>query len=206
MKSLARLFSLLIVIIATIIVAYTIGRKKGEAESQTALIQNVAFVRDIAELASVEVTGNTTYRSSNIAEDASGFSAALRKAFLEKTISITSPYTAKYGIDLTAQNFHIQHLDTGIVVHLPHARLLSFELRLDRIETSAQKGALLFEDDDFYTSFEKKMYAQTRNQLETNTLYLKRAEEKVCGLMQRYFGVLGLEVRCVFENDQRPLD
>lgn len=200
MKSLFRVFSFVIVLAATVIVAYTLGRKNGEAESETALIQNVAFVRDVAELASVEVAGTTTYRSSNIPEDASGFGAALRKAFAEKTVTVSAPYSAKYGVDLNDQNFRIGRADSGVILHMPHARLLSFELRLDRLETAARKGAALFPDDDFYTTYEKKMYAQSRAQLETNALYLRRAEDRVCGLMRRYFGTLGLRVRCVFEG------
>jgi hypothetical protein len=198
MKALARLFSILIVLAAACIVAYTLGKRKGEADSETALIQNVAFVRDIAELSSVEVGGTTTYKSTNAPADATGISASLRKAFLEKTVTISAPYVAKYGVDLSAQNFRIVRADSGVEVHLPHAQLLSFELRLDRLETAASKGLLLFENDDFYTAFEKRMYAQSRAQMETSAIYLRRAEDRVCGLMRRYFGTVGLPVRCVF--------
>ena len=198
MKTLARLFSILIVVAATCIIAYTLGKRQGEANSETALIQNVAFVRDVAELASVEVGGTTTYKSTNAPANASGISAALRKTFLEKSVTVSAPYVAKYGVDLTADNFQIIRVDSGVEVRLPRARLLSFELRLDRLETSASKGLLLFNDDDFYTAFEKKMYAQSREQMESSTIYLRRAEDRVCGLMRRYFGAVGLPVWCVF--------
>lgn len=200
MKSLARLLSILVVIIAACIVAYTLGRKKGESDSETAIIQNVAFVRDVAELASVEVSGTTTYKSTNAPADATGISASLRKAFLEKTVTVAAPYVAKYGVDLDAQNFSILRADSVVEVRMPHAKLLSFELRLDRLETAASKGLLLFEDDDFYTAFERKMYTQSRAQAEVSTVYLRRAEERVCGLMSRYFGAVGLPVRCIFET------
>lgn len=203
MKTLLRLFSILIVVIAACIIAYTFGKKKGEADSETALIQNVAFVRDVAELASVEVSGTTTYKSTNAPADATGISAALRKAFFEKSVTINAPYIAKYGVDLNEQNFRIFRADSVVEVRMPHAKLLSFELRLDRLETAASKGLLLFEDDDFYTDFQKKMYAQSRAQAEVSTIYLRRAEERVCRLMGRYFGAVGLPVRCVFEQNIR---
>ena len=198
MKTLVRIFSILIVVVAACIIAYTIGRKKGEADSETAIIQNVAFVRDVAELASVEVSGTTTYKSTNTPEDATGIGAALRRALIQKSVSLTAPYVAKYGVDLDERNFKILRVDSVIEVRMPHARLLSFELRLDRLETAASKGLLLFEDDDFYTAFERKMYAQSRAQAEVSAIYLRRAEERVCGLMGRYFGAVGLRVRCVF--------
>ena len=207
MKTLARIFSILIVIVAACIVAYTIGKKKGEADSETALIQNVAFVRDVAELASVEVTGTTTYKSTNAPEGATGVSAAFRKALFEKSVTITAPYVAKYGVDLDAKNFRILRADSVVEVRMPHARLLSFELRLDRLETAASKGLLLFNDDNFYTQFEKKMFAQSRAQAEVSSIYLRRAEDRVCGLMRRYFGAVGLPVRCIFgEGFQQAAD
>lgn len=119
MKTLARLFSILVVIAAACIIAYTLGKRKGEADSETALIQNVAFVRDVAELASVEVSGTTTYRSTNAPADATGISAALRKTFLEKTVTVSAPYVAKYGVDLNTQNFRILRADSVVEVHLP---------------------------------------------------------------------------------------
>jgi hypothetical protein len=204
MRPLFRLFSLLVVLAAACIVAYTIGRKKGEASSETALIQNVAFVRDVAELASVEVSGSTTYKSTNTSSGATGISAALRKAFLEKSVTITAPYVAKYGVDLNEQNFRILRVDSAVEVRMPHATLLSFELRLDRLETAASKGLLLFEDDDFYTAFQKRMYSQSRAQAEVSSIYLRRAEDRVCGLMTRYFAAVGLPVRCVFEAGMNP--
>jgi len=199
MRAITRILSILVVLIAACIIAYTIGKKKGEADSETALIQNVVFVRDIAELASLEVSGSTTYKSTNAPAGATGISAALRKAFLEKSVTITAPYVAKYGVDLDDKNFRILRTDSVVEVRMPHAKLLSFELRLDRMENTASKGLLLFEDDNFYTAFEKKMYAQSRAQAEVSTIYLRRAEERVCGLMTRYFSAVGLPVRCVFE-------
>lgn len=205
MKVLARLFSILIVVVAACIVAYTLGKKAGEADSETALIQNVSFVRDVAELASVEVGGTTTYKSTNAPEGATGIAASLRRALLEKSVTITAPYIAKYGVDLNAGNFRILRADSVVEVHMPHAKLLSFDLRLDRLENTAKKGLLLFNDDNFYIAFEKKMYAQSRAQMETSAIYLNRAEDRVCGLMRRYFGAVGLSVRCVFEGGPTKL-
>lgn len=202
MKNAVRLLSFLIVLAAAVIVGLWIGRKQGQKDSQTVLIENYAFVRDIAELSSLEVNGISTYKSSNTGED-DGFLAAVRKTLLEKSVTITAPYTAKYGVDLNDSNMHFERRDSVLLIHLPAPQLLSFELRLDRMETSNRKGWLMFQNDELYTGFQKRMYQQSRAQLEQNTLYLRQSQEKICGILQRYFAPMGLKTQCVFGSTVR---
>lgn len=199
MKSFLRILSILIVVAAAIITGMWIGRKQGRQDSATMLIENYAFVREIAELASLEVSGTTTFKSSNITEE-EGFWAGLKKTLLEKTVTIVVPYSAKFGVDLNDSNLHFERKDSVLFIRLPQPRLLSLELRLDRMETSNRKGLFLFESDELYTGFQKKMYRQTREQLEHNTLYLSRSQEQICGILQRYFAPLRVQTRCLFDN------
>lgn len=199
MKNAIRLISFLIVLTAAVIVGLWIGRKQGQKDSQTVLIENYAFVRDIAELSSLEVNGISTYKSSNTGED-DGLWSAVKKTLLEKSVNITAPYTAKYGVDLNDSNMHFERKDSVLLIYLPQPQLLSFELRLDRMETSNRKGWLMFQNDELYTGFQKRMYQQARTQLEQNTMYLHQSQEKICDILQRYFAPTGLRTQCVFGN------
>lgn len=203
MKNAVRFIVILVVLAAAIIVGMWIGRKQGAQDSRTMLIENYAFVREIAELSSLEVNGISTYKSSNAEEEDAGFWSGLHKTLLEKTVTITAPYTAKFGVDLNDSNMRFERRDSVLLIHLPQPKLLSFELRLDRMETSNRKGLLMFQDDELYTRFQKRMYQQSRSQLEQNTLYRSQAQEKVCGILQRYFSSLGLRTQCVFGNTVR---
>lgn len=200
MNNLLRAVSAIIVLIAAIIIGFTCGKRSGKSESQTILIDNYAFVREIAELGTLEVNGITTFKSTNIADNDDSWSAALKKMFLEKTVQIQAPFTAKYGVDLSDSSLQIKKNGDVVEVHLPKPKLLSYELRLDRVQTSNQKGWLLFDDEDMYTAFQKKMYQQNRAQLETNALYLNQAQDRVCGIIGHYFNPLKVKTICIFDR------
>lgn len=208
MRTGTRFLTLLVLAAAVGIIAYILGQRKGRSESRTELIENYSFVRDIAELASVEVSGTTTYKSTNVPEDETGPLTALRKYFFEKSVTLTVPYTAKYGVDLSQDSIRIRRVNDSVLrLDLPKPKLLSYELRLDRQEASRTKGIMLLQDDQFYTAFQKKLYTQSRAQLAGNTLYLNRAQDRICGLLQQYFRGAGQRTECHFGGSvAAPLD
>ena len=198
MKKLLQLSILLLVLVSVIYAGYQLGRNTGRREGQTQLIENYSFVREIAELASLEVNGVTIFKSTNLANDGS-WTDALRKTFLENTVQLSLPYTAKYGVDLQDSLMRIARKDSVVEIHLPQPKLLSFELRLDRLEASSRKGWLLGPNDELYTQIQKKLYAQSRAQLETNEIYLKSSRERIERMMTQYFLPLHLHSICIFE-------
>src|SRR5437762_3023824 len=101
-----RYITWFIMILATLIVGYNIGKLFTNRDNKTQLTENYSFVREIAELASIEVSGTTTFTSSNVNNDGS-FSDELKRLFLEKTVRLSVPYTAKYGVDLRERNLRI---------------------------------------------------------------------------------------------------
>ena len=183
---------------------YQIGRIFTERENETRLIQNYALVKEIAELASIEVKGTTSFVSSNINNDGS-FSDEFKRLFFEKTVRLTVPFTAKYGIDLGDSSLRIQRNDSLLHVYLPVPKLLSYEIHLDRLEANNQKGWFQFQNDAIYSAFQKKMYAQSRVQLEKNPAYLQRSRDRVCALLQKYFAPLHTHVLCVYEESRPAL-
>lgn len=205
MTKLIRLLIAVALLAVLVYGGYRLGRQAGRSEAQTQLIENYSFVKDIAELASLEVNGVSTFKSTNLANDGS-WSDALRKAFIENTVQLSVPYTAKYGVDLQDSTLRLLRKDSVVEIHLPQPRLLSFELRIDRMEAAGEKGWLLGARDDRYLPFQKKLYEQTRAQLAANAIYLGSSRERVCKLLNAYFRSLHLQSSCIFEPAAGAVD
>ncbi len=202
-----RTLSFLVVLVAAGIIAYTWGKHKGQSENRTDIIENYTFVKDIAELASLEVQGTTTFNSTNVAKDESGFGSSLQKYFFENTVTMTVPFTAKYGMDLSADSLKLQRInDTAVRIVLPRPKLLSYELHLDRLEANGTKGLFSPTDEAFRQGLQKKLYAQSRATLVGNTMYLNRAQERVCKILSDYYKTLGATTVCEFSAAGRVLN
>ncbi len=194
-----RYFLILLSVAILLFAGYQVGRIFTERANQTQLIQNYSLVKEIAELASIEVQGNTNFVSSNIANDGS-ISDEFRRLFFEKTIHLAVPFTAKYGVNLGDSALRMVRNDTILKVYLPQPKLLSYEIHLDRLQTDNQKGWLRFQNDETYTAFQRKMYVESRSQLENNAGYLQRSRDRVCALLQKYYASANLHVLCVYDE------
>jgi len=201
MSKVLRLLIALLILIALIFVGYELGRRFGKNEVRNELIENYSFVREIAELASLEVDGVSTFKATNLANDGS-FTDAVKRFFAEKTVSLSVPYVAKYGVDLRDSNMHIERRDSFVIIHLPMPKLLSYELRLDRLDANSREGILYASKADLYMTYQQRLYSEGRKQLEHNAVYLKQTEEGIAKLLEQYFGVTGLRVRCIFDLPQ----
>ncbi len=193
-----RYFLGFIIVIAAVIIGYNVGAFFTNRGNQTGIIQNFSFVRDIAELASIEVTGITTSTSSNIANDGS-LTDDFKKLFIENTVRLSAPYTAKYGVDLGDSSLRIEHSDSVLKVYLPSPKLLSYEIHLNRLEASNKKGWFRFENEAAYNEFQKKMYSESRVLLEKNEVYLNRSRNKICEIIQKYFVPLHFKTICIYD-------
>lgn len=193
-----RYLVFLCLFIAALFLGFQAGKFFTSRNNNTELIQNYSFLRDIAELASLEVTGTTTITSSNVNNDGS-FTDEMKRLFVEQTVRVSAPYTAKYGVDLQDSSLHIERNDSVLKIYLPPPKLLSYEINLNRMEASNRKGWFRLSNDETYNAFQKKMYAQSRGQLEKNEVFLKRSQDKVCNIIQKYFAPLNIRTICVFE-------
>lgn len=198
MKNLTSKLLGLLLLAAMGIVAYTIGKQMGSKDTDTKLINNHSFVKNIIELAGLQVSGTTTFKSSNADTDG-GFWAGIKNALAENTATLTVPYTAKYGVAMTDSTLQISVKDSVVQLTLPATQLLSFELHMDRMETSTRKGLLVLEDDEYYQAFQKKLYADARTQLAANSSYLRQSQQRIEQILQQYYQPLGLQVKCVFK-------
>jgi uncharacterized protein (UPF0333 family) len=198
MKNLQRNILGLIVLVAIAIVAYTIGKSIGQKDTDTKLINNYSFVKNIIELAGLQVSGTTTFKSTNT-DSSGGFWSSIKNVFAENTAVVTIPYTAKYGVALKESDLYIERKDSIVHIAVPATKLLSLELHMDRLETTSKKGWLIMEDDEYFNNFQKKLYSDTRQQLENNKTYLQQSQQRISSILQQYYQPLGLKVECAFK-------
>lgn len=175
-----------VVLLGLAILVFWLGQQFGSKRVNQNILSNSMIVREIAELASLEVQGVASIKRSNVENDGS-WTSSMKKTFLESTIWVSVPYLAKYGIDINEKNFDVAVSDKLIAVSLPEPRMLSYELKLDKMETSNRKGWLLFQNDETYTDVQKKLYQTSREQLENNKLYVNQSKDKISKIIRQYY-------------------
>ncbi|NSL87917.1 DUF4230 domain-containing protein [Chitinophaga sp. Mgbs1] len=180
------------------LLTFWLGKRFGSTDVSQQVISNSIIVKEIAELASLDVQGNASIKRSNLENDGS-WTDNLRKTFLENTVWVSIPYQAKYGVHVDEKDFKVEMTPKKIIIDLPAPRLLSYELKMDRMETSTRKGLFLSQDDEAYTAVQKKLYQTSRAQLEANTIYIEQSKDKIRKVMAQYYAPFmkdrALEVR-----------
>jgi hypothetical protein len=200
-----RFFTLLTLALLVLLV-FWLGKQFGSRTTSQEVLSNNIVVREIAELASLEVQGVASIKRSNL-ENNGDWTDNLKKVFLENTIWVSIPYLAKYGVDLNEQNFRVATTGNKITVRLPAPKLLSYELKVDKMETSNRKGWFLFQDDETYTDVQKKLYETSRAQLEANAIYLQQSKDKIRKIITQYYQpfLQDHELELVFEDGNPPV-
>lgn len=189
-----------IVVILLIVFIFWLGQWFGSKKVNQTILSNSLIVREIAELASLEVQGNANIKRSNV-ENNGGWWDNLNKVLAENTVWVTVPYTAKYGVNIDDKNFSVTLKEKRVVVQLPAPALLSYELRLSQMETANKKGWFVPSNDETYTDVQKKLYETSREQLKTNNIYLEQSKEKIRQIIGNYYKPLGYEVEVKFGNE-----
>lgn len=191
------LIFLLVLVIA--IFAYFLGKRNG-TQTIDNVITNHVLVQQIAELSTLEVRGVTSIRSSNITDDGS-LSDSFRKLFTERTLNISVPYIAKYGIDLNKQNINIEAQNKQVYIVLPNPKLLSYELLLDKADAVSRKGLLETSDEEMYNKVIQKLYDKSKSQFENNQAYKQQAKEKITKILDNYYTPMGFTVDVTFKDE-----
>lgn len=193
------MFVVLIFGIALAVMAYFLGKKNGTKTIDSVAMNNV-LIQQIAELSSLEVQGTASIKSTNIANDGS-MTDELRKLFLERTVNLTIPYVAKYGVDLEKQTVSIEEKNKQVYIVLPNPKLLSYELRMDKADAMTRQGLFESGNHDNYKRVEKKLYTQSRSQLEQNPAYLQQTKDKIIKIIETYYAPMDLKVDIAFSDE-----
>jgi len=191
-----------LVLVLTLVLVFWLGQRSGARIVNEQTLSNNLIVREIAELASLEVQGTATIKRSNLTNDG-GWADNLRKVFAENTIWVTVPYTAKFGVNVNEQNFKVVMGEKNVLVSLPATQLLSYELRIDQMETANRKGWFMFSDDETYTDVQKKLYTTSRQEVEQNSTYRKQCQDRICKIIGQYYAPFNLTVKVKF-GDEAP--
>lgn len=162
-------------------------------------MQNVALIKEIAELGALEVSGFTKLKSSNL-EPESGVISRLKNYFGENTLNISIPFEAKYGVDMSDQKLIINTKDSTAIIYLPDCKLLSLQLRLDKAEAMSKTGVFRNATIEEYLAAQKNLYVNVNTTLQNNESYKKMARNHISFILQKYYAPLGYKVDCRFEG------
>ena len=185
----------LILLVATAF--YFLGKKNGSADAKVTMIENVEMIKQIAELAALDVTGNLNLKVSNKGEE-NGTWSKFKNYFAENTLQVNLPYEAKYGVDMSNQKMSIDTKAETVNISLPNCKLMSLQLKMDKMETMTQTGLFASATMNDLVKAQKQLYTQALQQLENNPKFLKLAEEHIATILTNYYKPLGYKVNCVF--------
>lgn len=191
-----------VIIVMVLLIAgsfYFLGKKNGASDTKISLVENVEMIKQIAELAALDVTGNVKLKISN-KEDNDGTWAKFKNYFSENTLLVTLPYEAKFGVDMSNQKMNIDTKAASVIIRLPQSKLLSLQLKMDRMETMSQTGIFTNTTMDDLVKAQKKLYAQALSNIKNNPEYIKMAEKHISEILSNYYKPLGYTVKCIFEN------
>ncbi len=190
--------SFLVIVLVLIIAAafYWIGKKEGAGQTKTEIAENIAVVKQIAELAALNVTGTTDLKISNKGGDATW--DKFKNYFVENTLMLSLPFEAKYGVDLSNHEMKVDTKKSKITLYLPDCKLLSFQLRIDKMQTMSETGIFTSASMDDFVKAQKQLYREAEAKLQKNPSYIKLARENIKSVLSSYYSPLGYEVECVF--------
>lgn len=178
------------VLVIGLAAGFFFGRWKGRGEVNETFVNNPELVKEIAELAVLEVDGNAKFTESN-SSLSKNFWDDLGDFLGEKTLSVEIPYVAKYGVDLAKSDIRIKAKGKKEVqITLEKPALKSFELRMDRLQQQTKNGVFIFQKDDKLKVPMQKLYTETKKKLAENRDNIKLAQEKVESQLKKYFAAL----------------
>jgi Protein of unknown function (DUF4230) len=176
---------------------YFLGRKNGKSDASTTIVQNIELVKQIAELGALQVSATSNIKISNKGDEKGAWDK-FKNYFAENTLQVNVPYDAKYGVDLSKQNIIVDTKKSAMKIYLPHCKLLSMQLKLDRMETMAQTGVFASASMSDLVNAQKQLYAQVLAGLENSPINIKLAEQHTAEIFTNYYKPLGYTVECVF--------
>jgi Protein of unknown function (DUF4230) len=178
---------------------YFLGKKNGASNATVTMVENVEMIKQIAELSALNVSGNLNLKVSNKGEE-SGTWDKFKNYFAENTLQVNLPYDAKYGVDMSSQKMTIDTKAGTATITLPHCKLMSLQVKMDKMETMTQTGLFASASMDDLVKAQKQLYVQALQKLENDANYIKLSEQHITEIINNYYKPLGYKVNCVFED------
>lgn len=190
----------LVVIVLILLVAfafYFLGKKNGSNNTKTDIVQNVEMIKEIAELSALDVSGTTQITMTNRGDN-NGMWSKFKNYFAESTLRLAIPYEAKYGVDMTNQKVAIDTKAGTAIIYLPECKLLSLQLKLDKVDAITKTGVLNTITVDEYIKAQKQLYEEANKTLVNNPNAIKLAKDHIRVILEKYYKPMGLKVELVF--------
>ncbi len=197
-------FLIIFLVLLAAVAFYFLGKRSAANEVKTEVVQNVAIIKQIAELAALDVKGTTNLKISNRGDNNSMWEK-LKNFFAENTLQLSIPFDAKYGVDMSNQQVKIDTKEGTVVIYLPPVKLLSLQLELDKIDAISKTGLLNVLSVQEYIKAQQQLYQEANAILSANSGYEKLAQEHIRSVFEQYYKPLGLKVTCMFGNAKAGL-
>ena len=181
-----------------LIAIFFIGKNAGSNQTNLSVVQNMEMVKQIAELASLEVTGTTTVKLSNVSGDSWSWEQ-FKDYLFENTLQVIVPFSGKYGLVLGKDNIKIDTKDSIVTISFPAAKLLSLQLRLDQLQTMNQSGLFARTTIGDLVRAEKQMYLQVEANMMKRADFIQLSQKHIQDIFQKYYLPLGFHVKCEFQ-------
>jgi hypothetical protein len=178
---------------------YFLGKKNGSNNTKTDIVQNVEMIKEIAELSALDVTGTTQITMTNRGDN-NGMWSKFKNYFAESTLRLAIPYEAKYGVDMTNQKVAIDTKAGTAIIYLPECKLLSLQLKLDKVDAITKTGVLNTITVDEYIKAQKQLYEEANKTLVNNPNAIKLAKDHIRVVLEKYYKPMGLKVELVFRG------
>jgi Protein of unknown function (DUF4230) len=178
---------------------YFLGKRSGGKDATITMVENVEMIQQIAELSALDVAGNLNLKVSNKGEE-SGAWDKFKNYFAENTLQVNLPYDAKYGVDMSNQKMIIDTKSSSATITLPHCKLMSLQVKMDKMETMTQTGLFASASMNDLVKAQKQLYSQALQKLENDVNYIKLSEQHISEIIQNYYKPLGYKVNCIFDN------
>ncbi|MEY2916437.1 MAG: hypothetical protein RIS73_151 [Bacteroidota bacterium] len=196
----SKYFVFIVLIAAFGTATYFLGKKNGSNQLVSTVVQNISIVQQIAELSALSVNGTTTAKLTNNSGNNDVWDK-FKNYLVENTLLVTLPYEAKFGVELQNKKIKVDTKDKTVIVYLPQCKLLSLQLRLDKLETMNQTGLFTSTTVADLSAAQKQLYQQALNSLSNNQEYKKQAELQISNILKNYYEPLGYNLQCVFEHN-----
>lgn len=186
-------------LVAGALIGFLLGKWNGKTSARADFADHVEIVKDIAELAVLEIDGMARLTESNSSMERN-FWNDLSDFFGERTLQLDVPYQAKFGVDLAKSDLKIVREKGEVRITMEKPDLKSFELRLDRLKEFSRNGAFVFQKDNRLKLPLQKLYTETRKKLQNKDEYRLQSQAKIEQVMQHYYDGLDLKVKIKWVN------
>lgn len=191
--------TLWLLLIVGALLGFLIAKLAFKSEITDVYIDNPSMIRQIAELSTLEVEGEAKLNESNVGKDKSIWED-IKNYFGERTLLLNIPYTAKYGCKMGDEDITVTKAgENEIKIVMSEPKLLSFEMRMDKMQQFTKNGAFVFQRDDKFKLPIQNLFNQTRTRLESGKENLKKAKENIQKILTTFFKPAGIKVTINFK-------